>query len=100
MLLAGTNDKNILTFDIKHLLEVEPFHFDASSMGASEHFEEDKELHIIREENDDMSQYKFRDRDDDEEEEKIPGDEKHKLDDTDFLNKQEIDDDEQLKTIL
>ena len=99
MLLAGTNDKNILTFDIKHLLEAEPFHFDASSMRDDENFEEEKDLHIIREENDDMSQYRYREGDD-EEEEKIPDDDNNKLDDTDYLNKQEIDDDEQLKTIL
>lgn len=104
MLLAGTNDKNILTFDIKHLLEVEPFQFDASSMGNfSEHLEEEeKELGVIHEENDDTSQYKYRKRyDEDEEEEKVPDDDHdNKLDDTDFLNKQEADDDEQLKTIL
>ena len=100
MLLAGTNDKNILAFDIKHLLEVEPFHFDAASMGGSEHFEEEKDLHVIREENEDLSHYQFRERDYDDEEEKIPEDDKDKLDDTDFLNRQEAEDDEQLKTIL
>ena len=101
MLLAGTNDKDILTFDIKHLLEMEPFQFDASSMGISEHmYEEEKELHSIRE-SDEGSEYRYKSRYDDfEEEEKVPDDYNRNLDDTDFLNKQEAEDDEQLKTIL
>lgn len=103
LLLAGTNDKDILTFDVKHLLEAQPYNFDSSSMGYSEHnFEEEKNLHVIRE-SEEGSEYQYREGygyDDDEEVKEEDDESHHNLDDTEFLNKQEVDDDEQLKTIL
>jgi WD40 repeat protein len=100
MLLAGSNDKDILTFDIKHLLEAEPYNFDASSMGISEKYnEEDKNANEIPE-SDDGSLYQYKANDYDEEEEKDMDESHNKLDETDFLNKQELDDDDQLRTIL
>lgn len=95
MLLAGTNDKNIITFDVKHLLEFEPYNYDGSSMGISEHaFEEEKEMGSMR----DDSEYKYNAYEfDQDEEEKEP---EQNLDDTEFLDNQEIKDDEQLETIF
>lgn len=97
MLLAGSNDKDILTFDIKHLLDAEPYNYDASSMGASDHYhEEDK--HDNQSE-DYASEYK----DGPYEYEEYKGDDvssKNELDDTDYLNKQELEDDDQLRIIL
>ena len=44
--LIGTNDKDILTFDVKELLEAEPYNFDASSMGMSENMFEEEKQHV------------------------------------------------------
>lgn len=97
MLLAGSNDKDILTFDIKHLLEVEPYNFDASSMGVSDKYnEEEKNIP----DSEDGSMYKYRHDQYDDEEEKVIDESHNELDDTNFLNKQEMEDDDQLKTIL
>ena len=99
MLLAGSNDKDILTVDIKELMESEPYNFDASSMGMSERkYEEDKSEYKM-DQSDADSAYRFQD-DPYEEEEKVGEESRNKLDDTDFLNKQEIEDDDQLRTIL
>mmetsp|Transcript_3871 Transcript_3871/g.3238 ORF Transcript_3871/g.3238 Transcript_3871/m.3238 type:complete len:99 (+) Transcript_3871:2010-2306(+) len=98
MLLAGTNDKDILTFDVKDLLEADLYNFDASSMGVSENmFEEEKYPEgMDYSDKDSVADYKPYE-EDDEEENSLK---KKNLDDSEFLNKQEQEDDEQLKIIL